>query len=76
MSVHVGLTGVRALSMPFLGLLANHLLGNASFVISIFVAGGALLLFRRLADESTRAAPPGDGTNDGRDTPSTGSNTT
>ena len=49
MSIHVGFTGLRALSMPFLGLLANHLLGNASFAIAIAIAFAALLLYRRLA---------------------------
>jgi hypothetical protein len=49
MSIHVGLTGVRALSMPFVGLLANYLLGNASFTIAIAIAFAALLLYRRLA---------------------------
>jgi hypothetical protein len=55
MSIHVALTGVRALSMPFLGLLANHLLGNASFAIAVGLAAVALGLFRRLALEGAPA---------------------
>jgi hypothetical protein len=76
MSIHVGLTGVRALSMPFLGLLANYLLGNASFVISIFVAFAALLLYRRLADEDTQVTPADDSATSRRDAPTTGANIT
>ncbi len=49
MSIHVAFTGIRALTMPFLGLLANHLLGNISFAIGAVFAAVALLLFRRLS---------------------------
>ena len=51
MSIHVALTGVRALTMPFLGLLANHWLGNGSFAIAILIATVAFLLFQKLARE-------------------------
>jgi hypothetical protein len=60
MSIHVALTGIRALSMPFLGLLANHLLGNGSFVIAVGIAAVALLLFRRLAHEAPAPVDSGE----------------
>lgn len=51
MSIHVALTGLRALVMPHLGLLANRLLGNGSFVLAVAIALAALLMFRRLVRE-------------------------
>ncbi|MBU0617115.1 MAG: hypothetical protein KKI02_05315, partial [Planctomycetes bacterium] len=56
MSIHVAFTGLRALSMPFLGLLANHLFGNGSFAIAVVFAVVALLLFRRLSQEGSKPA--------------------
>ena len=53
MSIHVALTGVRALIMPLLGALAHSLLGYGSFAIAIVISGTALVLYRRL----TRADP-------------------
>ena len=49
MSIHVALTGIRALVMPQLGLLANRMLGNGSFAIAILIAAAALWQFRGLA---------------------------
>jgi len=60
MSIHVAFTGIRALSMPFLGLLANHLFGNGSFAIAVVFAVVALLLFRRLSQEGSKPARRGD----------------
>lgn len=57
MSIHVGLTGLRALVMPGIGLLANQWLGGGSFAIAIFIAATALLLFRRLASDDARSNP-------------------
>jgi len=47
--------------MPFLGLLANHLLGNGSFAIAIVIAVTALLLYRRLAREDLGQSEPESG---------------
>ena len=60
MSIHVAFTGIRALSMPFLGLLANHLFGNGSFAVAVGIAAVALLLFRRLSHEGSESARSGD----------------
>jgi len=49
MSIHVALTGLRALLMPHIGGLANRLMGNGSFAISVAIAILALILFHRLA---------------------------
>ena len=56
MSIHVALTGVRALVMPHLGLLANRWLGNGSFALAVVVSLAAYLLFRRLAQTEAPAA--------------------
>jgi hypothetical protein len=56
MSIHVALTGIRALSMPFLGLLANNLFGNGSFAVGVALAALAMLLFRRLSREGAGPA--------------------
>lgn len=60
MSIHVALTGLRALVMPLLGALANHLLGNASFAIAVLIAFAAFLLYRRLARADPEPARPGE----------------
>ncbi len=57
MSIHVALTGLRALAMPFMGLLANRALGNASFAVAIGLSLAALLMFRKLA--RVRPTPAG-----------------
>jgi hypothetical protein len=57
MSIHVALTGLRALIMPHLGLAANHWLGNGSFAIAVAIAIAALLLFRRLARDDAQPDP-------------------
>lgn len=60
MSIHVALTGLRALIMPHLGLLANQLVGNGSFAIAVAISFTALLLFRRLAREDPDRARAGE----------------
>jgi len=56
MSIHVALTGLRALLMPMLGLVANAYLGNGSFGIAIALSVASLLLFRKLARDEARRA--------------------
>lgn len=51
MSIHVGLTGLRALTMPGLSLLLNTLIGNYSFLAAIGLSGFAMFVFRALAAE-------------------------
>lgn len=51
MSIHVGLTGLRALTMPYLNLIANALMGAWSFGVAIAICGASLRLFRRLERE-------------------------
>ena len=58
MSIHVALTGVRALLMPQLGLLANRALGNGSFAIAIAISAAALWLFHRLARADAECTDP------------------
>ncbi len=60
MSIHVALTGLRALIMPHLGLLANDLLGNRSFAIAIAISAAAFLLYRRLVRADPEPARPGE----------------
>jgi hypothetical protein len=60
MSIHVALTGVRALTMPLLGSLANQLIGNGSFAIAVGISFTAFLLFRRLAREDPKPARLGE----------------
>jgi hypothetical protein len=60
MSIHVALTGLRALVVPLLGSLANNLLGNGSFAIAILISLAALLLYRRLALADPEPARPGE----------------
>lgn len=55
MGIHVALTGLRGLVMPFLGTAAYAYLGWASMLISVGFGLGALLLFRRLAQDERRA---------------------
>ena len=56
MSIHVGLTGLRALTMPGLNLLLNSLVGNFSFLVTIGLAGYASLSFRKLYIEDRTSA--------------------
>lgn len=55
MSIHVGLTGLRGVLMPFVGALAYKYFGWASFLIAVASAVAALWLFVRLARDE--AAP-------------------
>jgi hypothetical protein len=59
MSIHVALTGLRALVMPLLGAGLNQLLGNASFAVAVVISIAAHLLFRRLARLDREAVGPG-----------------
>lgn len=62
MGIHVALTGLRGLIMPFLGTAAYHYFGWASMLISVGFGVGALWLFRRLArDERLALAAMGGG---------------
>ena len=76
MSIHVALTGLRALVMPLLGSLANHLVGNASFVVAVAISLAAVLLFRRLAREDPRPGRPGESDARERDATTTNPNVT
>ena len=76
MSIHVALTGLRALTMPFLGLLANHWLGNGSFAIAILIATVAFLLFRKLARDDNRPGKPAETEARQHDTTNTNANVT
>jgi hypothetical protein len=58
MSIHVALTGLRALVMPLLGSIANHLVGNGSFAIAVAISIAAFVLFRRLARNDPDADSP------------------
>lgn len=76
MSIHVALTGLRALIMPLLGALANRWLGNGSFAIAIAISFAALLLYRRLARQDPQPARPGEAEARERDTAAAGANVT
>lgn len=76
MSIHVALTGLRALLMPLLGALANQLLGSGSFAIAIAISLTALLLFRRLAHEDPAAVRPGETQARQREAAAAGANVT
>ena len=55
MGIHVGLTGVRGLLMPMIGVGATLLLGYWALVIPVCLAVTAHYLFRRLASEFGQA---------------------
>ena len=57
MGIHVGLTGVRALLMPLLGLAAQERFGYAALLLAVLFSGAAHLMFRRLAATSSPARP-------------------
>lgn len=48
MGIHVGLTGLRALVMPFVGLACSDVLGYGSFGLALLLAGSAHVMFRVL----------------------------
>ncbi|MCK4343279.1 MAG: MFS transporter [Phycisphaerae bacterium] len=49
MGIHVGLTGIRALVMPFIGWLCSLALGYGTFGIALLLATTSHFMFRRLA---------------------------
>lgn len=59
MSIHVGLTGLRALIMPHLGMWSRQSLGYSALLISVALGLMAHQLFRRLTDEADRVATRG-----------------
>lgn len=64
MGIHVGLTGLRGLTMPFIGLAAHAVFGYAALLIAVGSAATAHLLFRRLA-AGNRGRPAGSDARDG-----------
>lgn len=64
MGIHVGLTGVRALLMPFIGLACILVLGYGSFAVACVLAFSAHLMFRRLARLDARTKLSADGFDD------------
>ena len=56
MALHVALTGVRGLIMPFLGYFAHQAIGGASFSISFALAIAAWYVFRQVDDQESEAA--------------------
>lgn len=56
MGIHVGLTGLRGLLMPLLGLGAKQLFGYAGLLIAVGLALTGHILFRRLAAENRGSA--------------------
>jgi hypothetical protein len=51
MGIHVFLTGLRAIMMPFIGLWVMQQVGLAAFAVSIVLAATANVLFRRMRIE-------------------------
>lgn len=58
MGIHVGLTGIRALVMPFCALLCNRLIGDWSFAVALALALVAHTLFRRQDAADRRSLAP------------------
>jgi hypothetical protein len=58
MGIHLGLTGLRGLTMPALGWLANHYLHWGSFVISLSLVLTSFVLFRRMAAAEREVVGP------------------
>lgn len=56
MGIHVGLTGLRALLMPLIGLAAFALVGYWALTVAIALAAASHVLFRRLA--ASEPKPP------------------
>ena len=54
MGIHVGLTGLRALIMPFIGLACGRWIGYGSFVVALTLATCGHVLFRRVARDGAR----------------------
>jgi hypothetical protein len=76
MSIHVALTGLRALIMPHLGLLANDLFGNRSFAIAIAMSALAFLLYRRLVRAIPQTKRPAEAAPHERETTAADANAT
>lgn len=68
MGIHVALTGIRGVIMPFVGLLAYQWLGWAAALLAVGFAAGALLLFWRLAATQSRPLAAADPIHIGVDT--------
>ena len=52
MGIHVALTGVRGIIMPFVGSTLYNLIGSSALAIAIALSGAAVAAFRRLARSS------------------------
>ncbi len=57
MGIHVALTGLRGMIMPFVGTAAYALLGAPAFGLAACMSAGAMLLFRRLAADVHEQPP-------------------
>lgn len=57
MAIHVSLTGLRGIIMPFVGKFAYQLVGSGSFVAAAALGFAALIQFRRLAREAASPEP-------------------
>ncbi len=59
LGIHIALTGLRGLVMPFVGTLVYHLAGPWALLLAVGLATAAQLSFRRLAREAlTSSSPP------------------
>ncbi|MBI5866435.1 MAG: hypothetical protein HZB38_18345 [Planctomycetes bacterium] len=56
MAIHVGLTGVRGLIMPFIAWFLYEQVGDSVLVVAVLLAATAFELFRRLARPAPAAA--------------------
>lgn len=61
MSIHVGLTGLRSLVMPYAGSLLNEQLGNVTFLVAPALGVVSFLLYRNLAQTFEDRARAGEG---------------
>ncbi|MCG3125848.1 MAG: hypothetical protein CHACPFDD_00675 [Phycisphaerae bacterium] len=57
MAIHVSLTGLRGIIMPFVGKFAYQLSGSGSFVAAAALGVASLFQFRRLARDALRRPP-------------------
>jgi MFS family permease len=55
LGIHVALTGVRGIIMPFVGSAVYHVVGAPAMLIAVALSIGSLLAFRRLAADEARA---------------------
>lgn len=56
LGIHIGLTGLRGLIMPIVGLTVHHFIGWGSFVVAGLLALTSHIMFRRLYHVDQRAA--------------------